>query len=368
MNYTIRENCIICNEKLENEHFEKDYENYVAHYSVDPSVKIDDMVKIPFNVCVCGKCNTPQNKYLADLNEVYRLNHADSTGSTMKQLHEKNLELVLKYKDNIKNIIEIGSSKGVLSDLIIPNMETQYNIIEPSFFGDRTNKIIFDDFYENVDDSEIDANTVIISHVFEHFYKPMEILEKISKNDKIENFFLVFPDLEYYINNNVLHVLNTEHTYYVDNSFLVKVMEAYGFKLVEEVNHKNHSVLFYFKRDRVIEDFNNINIDFKNDNFDLDIYYSRIMDTVSEFNENISSNDKVFVWPASIHTLYLFGFGLDSDNLTGFLDNSKIKIGGKMYGTDLLVYDFKEMVKNDDNVILTNGGVFNKEVEHLLKK
>ena len=32
-----------------------------------------------------------------------------------------------------------------------------------------------------VDDENIDANTLIISHVFEHFYNPIEILKKIHK-------------------------------------------------------------------------------------------------------------------------------------------------------------------------------------------
>ena len=90
--------------------------------------------------------------------------------------------MILKYKNKITNIIEIGSSKGVLAEYILENLKLKYYIIEPSFFGNRENKIIIDDYYENVDDNNIDANTMIISHVFEHFYEPKKILEKIYLN------------------------------------------------------------------------------------------------------------------------------------------------------------------------------------------
>lgn len=362
MDYTIREKCIFCNTKLDSEYFKHDLENYVAHYSVDIEYDMKDMVKTPFNVCTCKKCKTPQTKYLGNLNEIYKINHADSTGMIMNSLHQKNLDFILKYKENINNIIEIGSSKGVLADMVISNMDTKYHIVEPSFFGDRENKIIIDDYYENVDDSTIEANTIIISHVFEHFYEPLNILRKISENRNIDNFFLVFPDLEYYINNNVLHVLNSEHTYYVDNQFIIKLLELYGFKLIEESNHLNHSVLFYFKRERGIDNYDNLEVNFENTSFNLDKYFSEIHNTVDSFNKIISENENVYIWPASVHSLYLINFGLDIENLSGLLDNSKNKTGKKAYGTNLLISDFKEKEKDKNNIILINGGIFNSEV------
>jgi hypothetical protein len=112
------------------------------------------MIKNPFNILVCNKC-----------------------------------------KNKINNIIEIGSSKRVLADIILDKLNLSYYVVKPSFFGNRTNKIIIDDFYENVDDKNINANTIIISHVFEHFYNPINILKKIANNENIKNFFLTFLEL-----------------------------------------------------------------------------------------------------------------------------------------------------------------------------
>lgn len=363
MSYIIRKKCIFCENDLKNDFFINDYENYVGHYQVE--LNENNFKKIPFNICICENCKTPQTKYLGDLNEIYKINHADNTGSIMQDLHKLNLEFILKYKDNISNILEIGSSKGTLADIILENIKTDYYIIEPSFFGDNTNKNIINDFYENVDDTKIKANTLIISHVFEHFYEPKKILEKITKNKNIENFFLVFPDLEYYINNDVLHLLNIEHTYYLDNDFLVKLLSVYGFDLVEKKNHKNHSVLFYFKRNRIVDCFDNIKINFVNKNYNIDLYFNNILSKINKFNKIIDNNPNkdIYIWPSSIHSIYLCIFGLKYQKLKGFLDNSLIKIDKKIYGIDLPILSFTETLKNKENIILINGGIFNQEIK-----
>jgi hypothetical protein len=376
----IRKNCIFCDTELVDTYFKTNYENYVAHYQVDIDYKVENSVCIPFNILVCPTCKTAQTKYLGDLSEIYKTNHADSTGTTMMNMHKMMKQFVMKHKDKIKNIIEIGSSNGTLADIILEENQLEnaklhdeliYHIIEPSFFGKRENKIIIDSFYEDVDDTLIQANTLIMSHVFEHFYNPMEIINKIVANKNIEHLFLVFPDLEYYINHNILHVLNTEHTYYIDNDFLVEIMESCSFQLIEKKYYNNHSVLFYFHRQKC-EDHIQDKTTWTaiNKNYSLDLYYNTIFSTVSKCNELLEINKtcKKYIFPASIHSLYCFIFGLKYDLLNGFLDNSKNKIGKKMYGTELEIFSFMDTIEeNNENIfIILNGGVFNKEVENLL--
>lgn len=368
MSYIVRDKCIFCKSDLSNTYFNKNLHNYVGHYQVDLDYSIKDMVSIPFNIFTCDKCLTPQLKYLGEPSEVYKHNHADSTGSIMNELHVKNCEFILKYNYDVQNIIEIGSSKGVLADLILSKRKLEYNIVEPSYFGNPDGKNIIPDFYENVDDSNINANTIIISHVFEHFYKPLEILEKIVNNNNIDNVFLVFPDLEYYINNDIHHVLNTEHTYYIDNQFLINLFKSYGFTMCDRSDFKNHSVLFYFRRMLATV---KPRVKLKNKNCDISRYFNGIKNIVSKFNNAIDTKENgtnAYLWPASIHSLYLSNFGLDFNLLSGLLDNSPNKIGKKMYGTNIPILDFKKItdMKSKDNLILVNGGVFNSEVESQL--
>lgn len=370
MNYIERTNCIFCSESLSTKLFETDYINYNGHYAVE----MDDSYyqELPFNIFICSRCKTPQNSYLGGLDELYKINHADSTGSTMKELHETTLRFILSFKENIKNIVEIGSSVGYLADLILNELQSDYNIIEPSYFGVRTNKTIIEDFYENVDDSKINANTMIISHVFEHFYEPLQILKKMSKNNNIENLFLVFPDLEYYINHDVLHLLNSEHTFYVDNEFLVNLFKLYGFELIEKKSYKNHSVLFYFKKVKNVNPEDDIKINFCNKNYNIDNFIGNIKNRVSVLNEYLNSNpDKnIFLWPASIHSLHLCMFGLNYKKIKGLLDNSLKKIGKKAYGYNIPIYDFSKKIEenNKNDTIFINGGIFNEEIKSKLNK
>lgn len=363
-NFTVREKCIFCSSDLTNHLFEQDLENYVAHYAVEKLCDKFDL--IPYNVLSCDKCGALQTKYLGDLNEIYKINHADGTGITMQKMHEKKLDLILKYQKNVNGIIEIGSSIGMLSDLILKNIDTNYYVIEPSYFGNTEKRIIISDFYENVNDEDLDANTLIMSHVFEHFYNPLEILEKIKNNNKIENIFLTFPNLEKYISEGIHHVLNTEHTFYVDNNFIEQVFKLYGFELIENDIYKTHSVFFYFKRNEKIKTQDVI---LKNEKSDISNYFQKIKETVDHFNRIIKCNPQknIYLFPASCHSIFLSVFGLNYKSLTGMVDNSPNKIGKKVYGLELEIFSFKETLKNNkDSIFLINGGIFNSEIEQQL--
>jgi hypothetical protein len=365
INYTIRDKCIFCDNNLLNHFFSSDLNHFVGHYTVDIETKENSFIRIPYNVLICEICNTIQNKYLGELTEIYKINHNDGTGNIMVSLFDKIVNIICENKNDINNILEIGSSYGKLADKIISNSHNiKYYIVEPSYAGSKDNKTIIYDFYENINDTLIDANTIIMSHVFEHFYNPKQILEKIYNNYNINNVILANPNLEYYINNNIHNVLTTEHTYYIDNNFLINIFDNYGFKLYQMEDHFNHSIIFVFKRYR-----NNIlNNIYKNVNFSLHNYYNNIFKTVERYNNIILSNkDKdIYIWPASIHTLYMCNFGLYYDKLYGFLDNSINKINRKMYGVNKIVYSFKTVLEENksNTIIILNGGLFNMEVRN----
>lgn len=361
-----RTHCIVCNTPLITQFFDTSTDVYVAHYAVEE--KGNDTESVPYTICVCETCNTPQLKYLGNPSEIYKLNHADSTGTLMRTLHQNTNTVLNSIKENVNGIIEIGSAYGVLADIILKDFDTQYTIIEPCYKGSIDNKTIIPSFFESVDPLVITANTLIISHVFEHFYTPSEILKKITELPNLEYFILVFPDLEYYINNNILHVLNTEHTFYVDNKFLKKWVESYGFTCISESTFQNHSIIFVFKRSgTVCTQFSE-----KNKNYDLGKYFADINRTIQTFNTTIEENLKseVYLWPASIHTLTLLNSGLlDINKITALADNSSIKINKYMYGYNLPIVSFEELILQDkpNRVLLLHGGVFNTEIKRKLE-
>jgi hypothetical protein len=167
-----------------------------------------------------------------------------------------------------------------------------------------------------------------------------------------------------------LHVLNTEHTYYVDNTFLVNLLRQFGFQLKEQEEYRGHSVLFYFQRQQSIHRVADITPQ-KNTIVPLESFYSKIQSTIKQWNTIISQNPnkQIYVWPASIHCLYLFQFGL-STKINGCLDNSPNKVNKFLYGYNLPIYSFRDILQENspNKIILINGGVFNKDIEEECKK
>jgi len=361
-NFNIRTNCIICNNLLNNTFFTKDLSIPISCYCNES--KDSDNIFIPYNVYTCLLCKTTQTKYLGNLDIIYKFNHADSTGDIMKNLHKYACKILEKYMDNVTNITEIGSAKGILSSLILQEYKNilKYYIIEPQFIGDPIEKqIIIQKFFENVDVEEYsDSNTIIISHVMEHFYNPIDILKKIQENTNIEYFLLIWPDLEHYKDNNIYHVLNTEHTFYVDNNFIKLLFNNYSFEMLEQIKYENHSVIYFFKRNNNLKSQELINI-----NYSIDTYFNRILSRKQEIIDfikyNKNNNKQIYIWPASVHTQFLLMI-TEIKDIDFVLDNSPNKIGKYLYGYNLECKSFEDNNNNDGNAIILNGGCFNKEV------
>jgi len=360
--FNIRTNCIICNNVLNDTFFTKDLSIPISCYCNES--KDSDNIFIPYNVLTCSNCKTTQTKYLGNLDIIYKFNHADSTGSIMKNLHKYACNILGKYIDNITNITEIGSAKGILSSLVLQEYKkiSKYYIIEPQFIGDIIEKqIIINNFFENVNLEEYsDSNTIIISHVMEHFYNPIDILKKIKENTNIEYFLLIWPDLEHYKDNNIYHVLNTEHTFYIDNNFIKLLFNNFSFEMLEQIKYENHSVIYLFKR--------NNNLKYQkliNENYSINSYFnnllSRKQDIIDFIKYNKKNNKQICIWPASVHTQFLLMI-TEIKDIEFVLDNSPNKIGKYLYGYNLECKSFENNYNNMMNAIILNGGCFNKEV------
>lgn len=354
--YDIKNNCIFCNYLLTDEYFKTDKKIPLACFTNENIT--DDNYMIPYNIFTCKNCKSSQIKYYGNINLIYEKNHADSTGSIMHNLHKEVYNLIVQHIDNIHNFIEIGSSKSILADLLLP-LCNKYYIVEPTYIGSLHNKkIIINDFYENVDQQSYeDANVMIISHVFEHFYNPMNILKIIENNINIEYFVLVWPNLEYYKDNNIYHVLNTEHTYYIDNNYLISLCNNSNFELIKHSYYENHSVIFIFKRNKNLS-----YIPLYNVNNSLTKYIDELINKKHniELFINNNKNKHICIWPCSVHTQFLLS--MCEISVDFILDNSPNKIDKYLYGYNIKCLSFEENINLEKNAIILNGGCFNKEI------
>lgn len=360
--YYERKQCIFCNSINIKKYFDN---NFTIPLGCS-ATEINNLNKyMPFNILKCNNCKTYQTQYLGDLNIVYNYN-AKPYGNIRNKMYDLFVDFILD-NNNINKILEIGGGSGALCDMIINKKYIDYTIVDPSYSGENLKINIINDFFENIDDNDnlFNCDTIIMSHVFEHFYEPLKIIEKIYKNNKIKYIYINHPELENFIKDDTYLVLNPEHTFYIENQFLEKLFLKYGFKLCRKYNHMNFAIFFEFER--ISYNINNdiILYNYNSDN-DINIFFENIHNRVNKINniiENLSKDIYIYIWPCSMHTTYLLTFGLNKDLLKGVLDNSKDKIGKYLYGTNLLCLSFEETInKNNKIAIILNGGVYNQEI------
>ena len=356
--YEERIQCIFCNSVHLTTIFEK---NYKTSLSLSLFDKNHTSYFMPYNILLCNQCNTAQNKYLGDLTIVYENNHMDNFGDIKNKKHTLLSDFISENK-SICNIIEVGACHNYLASLILEKNNVNYTIIEPSFSGDKTNINIIPEYFENVDLTALNSDTIIMSDVFEHFYKPLDILKKI-KDSNIKYIYLNHPDFDYSIQNNIHINLNCEHTFLIEHQFLFQLFNNFGFRMNRRFNFENFSLFIEFiKMDEPIITRELLNYNTREHTHD---YMKYIIDINNKINNHmlINQNKKYYIWPTSAHSQTLFTFGLNYKQLSGILDNSPNKIGKYMYG--LLCSSLNDLLEsNEDNicVFISGAGNYIKEL------
>jgi hypothetical protein len=360
----IRKDCIFCKSNDLSEILTSDIDIPQGLMMIENINK--DALWMPYNIQKCNKCNIYQNKYLAELNQIYQNSHISPIGNIRNNMDIK-FSKIINENENIKSIVEIGGGKGMLADILLNNNKFQnnYYIVDPVYIGNRDHRIIINNYVEEINLNEYEnINTIIMSHVFEHFYEPNNILDKLLNNDNIKYIYMCHPNFDEYVKYPFTYnILHCEHTFYINNDFLINLIEKYGFKLKQNINHDNYCIFLEFEK----QNLNNNNIYINNNDTNIVNYLKSINDKVSHLNEIIENiEEPIYMWPCSVHSITLFNSGLNYKRLSGILDNSNDKIGKYMYGNNLKCLSFKKIIdsasRNNKIKIILNGGCYNNDI------
>lgn len=360
MTYTVRTNCLFCKSDKLSELFPKDYQFPVGNFVVENPTR--DFHFIPYNIQCCNECSTVQTKYLGELNLIYENNFAGAFGTIRNTMNDLFAEFLLENK-NVQSILEIGAGNGSLSESILNKAFLSYTIVDPSYAGPTENRKIESCYFEQYTSSDCPCpTTIVMSHVFEHFYDPISIIQRIQNMKSVQHIYISFPDLEGFIRNNIYHVLNPEHIYYVENSFLIDVFALYGFTLGRTYSHKNHSVFFEFLRSEP-----SLKVFPKNKTAKEDVlrFFNKALANISKVNSFLAEHPQpAYCWPCSMHTLFCMTMGLNPTTITSVLDNSPLKIGKYLYGYKHLCLPFRQIMESPEKkVLLLTGGCYNSEIQ-----
>jgi len=177
-----------------------------------------------------------------------------------------------------------------------------------------------------------------------------------------------FTNLNEWLSRKYLHCLSFEHTIFLTEIYVDCILERTGFKLLKKIKFRSDHSIFYLTKytgNKKLTTFPNLYNKNKHLYLDYVKYYS---DFTSKLNSKlINFPHKVFLFGAHIFSQYLLSFGLDQSKIYGILDNSPLKIGKRLYGTNLIVFN-PEIIKNENVGVIVKVGSYRNEIIEQLKK
>ncbi|MBT6448139.1 MAG: methyltransferase domain-containing protein [Flavobacteriaceae bacterium] len=309
--------------------------------------------------------------HLVPLEILYSKQHMDATGATWDKYNNLLAKFIsTEYKGDI---LEIGGGSGKLAQKVTSMEDSlKYFIVEPNPLIKETDRIkIIKSFFSNkIKNKENKIGTVTLSQVLEHAYDPEEFLTEIRNFLPDDGIFIFgYPNLEYFFSNKHTNAINFEHTMLMTDYYVDYFLSKTGFKILKKESFGNHSFFYSVQK---VNEIKQIKTDvsstfkgkyekYKKMFNDFIVYHE---DMIEEINSKIQSHDgDIYLFGAHIFSQYLISFGLSTEKVICILDNSPIKIGKRLYGTNLKVNSPKILSDSSNPLVILKAGVYNEEIK-----
>jgi 2-polyprenyl-3-methyl-5-hydroxy-6-metoxy-1,4-benzoquinol methylase len=305
---------------------------------------------------------------LVPLEILYKEQHVDGTGPTWAKYYEDFAKYLMSQKP--KSVLEIGGGAGKLAQICLDrSKKLTWMIVEPNPIIKRTDRLkVVDGFFETANVLSTNYDCISFSQLLEHIYDPMSFLESISKSmNNDSKFVFAYPNLEYWLSHKFTNALNFEHTMFLTDTLLDWMIKMAGMKIVNKSFYKNHSVFY-----SVVKSTNFIKIGTPPKKYaKYKKYFEEYVDyhkkTVLSFNRQMKKYDSVYLFGAHIFSQYLINFGLDMKRILGILDNSPLKQGRRLYGTDYIIESPEILRGKKDCAVILKVGIYRDEIYKQIK-
>jgi len=344
-----RINCVICDNKLQ------DFISYdlpLFNSVTIENINNDLLINNKYGVCI--KCKSVQLISLLDPKLLYSYpNKYELTPLWLKH-HKEFTNFIKLSSNNINSICEIGGGNNGLHEYF-ENINN-YSILDLYEPNTKLNTIKYKigNCEEYVDYNE---STLVLSHTFEHLYNPLKFIKTLQATN-VENIFISVPNMKDMLDNKTsISIVFSEHTFYFEKEDILYMFETNGFKSVNTIQFDNHSLFFHFKKSKS----SNISIHVKEESMNklYNLFYLRLNKI------HIDINEKYYVMPSHYIGQAAYYSIKNNDNIIGFLDNDLNKIGKRLYGTQLYVYN-PELLKNSIETVLLVQNPYYEEMYNQL--
>lgn len=316
---------------------------------------------------ICKKTGIVQIKTLIPQEILYRNYHSEALGPLWKEHHDEFLKLLHEYQ--LTNVFEIGGSNGYMARAYTEqNKDASWVLIDISPNVQENDRIkVIKKLFE---DADIPRNADIVhSHVFEHMLSPDKFIAKIHSNLQIGKFHIFsIPNLELYLKNKFPNMMNFEHTLFLNEYFVDYAMEKYSFEIIEKKYFKDHSIFYVTRKkaDEIKTDYLPKN-QYTENKQKFSEYFQFYQQFVRDYSMKLDSSGNCYLFGAHVFSQFLLAMGLEQNKIKCILDNSDVKEGKRLYGTNLLVQKPNVLRTVHAPKVIVRVGPYQKEVEEQLK-
>ena len=277
----------------------------------------------------CCKCGSLQLMTLGDPSIIYNSAHHGTSASPLwKEHHQQFAEFVRDRIPPAAQVIEIGGAGGNLASLLRASVST-YTILDLEKHED----LLLDGVHFEQGNCEtykfLGTHTLILSHVFEHLYIPLDFLMNVRKCG-VKYIFLANPVMQ--VGSEVLPI-DIEHTYFADDLDVEDMFMRHGYVLQQKIFFRKHAFFMCYKLSESVS-------------ANRHLRPGRDALLVSAFNKRkdqlteIDLTEPSYIVPAGQFGQLIYYY-TKSINIIAYLDNDVNKQGRRVYGTPYFAQPFE---------------------------
>ena len=328
--------------------------------------ELEDDIFADMHWCIDPDTGVIQLSKLIPLNILYQEQHADGCGPTWELFYNDFAEYVSQY--NPISVLEIGGGQGKIAELVTSNLkDTYWTIIEPNPTLRASKRIrVVPSFFDDKFEYDQPVDTVVFSHVLEHIYDPKAFLGAISHLlPEGGQLMFAYPNLELWLKRKYTNSINFEHTMLLTDHFVEYLLGINGFIIKNKTIYKDHSFFYVAVKKKSITSIQLPPSKYGEYKEIFKAFVDYHVNTVVELNSRILNSDSpIYLFGGHIFSQYLLNFGLHQERIESILDNSKTKLGKRLYGSKFYV-ESPEVLRNRKKVnIILKSGIYNEEIKH----
>jgi len=344
---------------LERLHCFPSFPVYIGCTDADPET--DRRADMVFDIC--RETGFIQLAELMPLNLVYGAYHSEALGPLWQRHHKAFSRFVADFRP--REVLEIGGSNAVVAGGVLELLpDCRWIIVEPSPSVPSDGRLRLRRGYFDASfsaDAPLDA--IVHSHVLEHLYDPVAAIHRMHSLLP-EHGRLIFsvPDMRGWLERKLPNTLNFEHTVFLVDAYIERLLAQAGFSILERVPFEDHSLFYAAERTepKPAVRFDNL---YEEHAALFTNFLQHYRESARELNQRIENfPGAVYLFGAHIFSQMYLEMGLRADRIAAILDNSIIKQGKRLYGSALHVASPMMLAGIRRPAVIVRAGAYTGEI------